>query len=127
MKNKDGSCNPVFNQKYFKESTANIFQNLIRTNQKIIITHKLYGNREEQFTLNLNGFLNFFSADYHTYFGWQRGDSSEDLVASMFVKNQIFNFMHLLIIKTNSNLILNKNSTIEGTLYTFIPQNHISL
>ncbi|MCX6226579.1 MAG: hypothetical protein NTV01_17825 [Bacteroidia bacterium] len=126
VRNSDGSFKPVFSQKYFRESTANIFQNLISTDQKIVITHKLYGNQEEHFTLDLNCFLNFFSENYTTYFGWQR-DLSDDLVASIFVKNKVFNFIHLLIIKTNSNLIINNNSTLEGTLYTFIPQNQISL
>jgi hypothetical protein len=127
VQNSSGEYLPVFSQKFYKESAANVFQNLIDTNQKISLTLKLYGNREERCTLDLNRFLNHFSEDYTTYFGWQRVDSKNDLVASVFVRNHLFSFIHMLIVKTNSNLILNKDSTIEGTLYIFIPQKNISL
>jgi hypothetical protein len=127
VQNSSGEYLPVFSQKFYKESAANVFQNLIDTNQKISLTLKLYGNREERCTLDLNRFLNYFSENYTTYFGWQRVDSKNDLVASVFVRNHLFSFIHMLIVKTNSNLILNKDSTIEGTLYIFIPQKNISL
>jgi len=126
LKNQDGTYSPVFTQKYHKESAINVLHNLIRTEQKIFITQKLYGNHEEKYTVNLNGFLNYFNDNYTLYLGWQQ-DSQNELVASIFVENQVFNFIHLLIVKTTVEQIFNINSTLEGTLYTFIPQNFISI
>jgi len=115
------SIYPVFQQKYYKESVQNLFLNQIQTLQKLNVTQKLYGGVDDSYTIDINSFLGNFSSNYRIYFGWQ-SDTKDNLKASIFICNSIYNYNHILVVSTNSKEIFKKNNVIEGMLFPFVPR-----
>jgi hypothetical protein len=118
------SIYPVFNGKYYRESISNLFMNLIPTHVIMNITQKLYGGNDKEFRINLNSFFQNFSGDYMVYFGWQNADK-DNLKASVFICNTVYNYDHLLEISTNSRAVFRKNAEVKGMFYAFIPKENL--
>ncbi len=119
------SIYPVFNSWYYRESICNLFQNIISTHLNIDITQRLYGGKEKEFKINVNSFFKNFSKDYKIYFGWQNIDK-DNLKASIFISNTVYNFNHLLEITTNSTAVFRKNGEVKALFYAYIPKEYIN-
>ncbi len=119
------SIYPVFSSKYYKESTRNLFLNLLPTSVKLNITQKLYGGIDEKFRLNLNTFFGNFSADYNIYFGWQNEDK-DNMKASVFISSKVYNYNHLLVVTTNAKTIFKNNGEVDGLLFAYIPRESVN-
>ncbi|MDP3914239.1 MAG: hypothetical protein Q8R96_10940 [Bacteroidota bacterium] len=115
------SIYPVFSNRYYKESTRNLFLNLLPTSVKLNITQKLYGGIDEKFRLNLNTFFGNFSSDYNIYFGWQN-DDKDNMKASVFISSKIYNYNHLLVVTTSAKTIFKNNGEVEGLFFAYIPR-----
>lgn len=115
------SIYPVFNIKYYKESVRNLFLNLVSTTLHLSMTQKLYGGNDEKLKPNVNTFLSRFNEDHDLYFGWQN-DDKDNLKASVFISNKIYNYNHLLVITTNTKTIFRKNGEIDGLFFSYIPR-----
>jgi hypothetical protein len=115
---------PVFDRAYLYESVSNLFLNIIPSRINLQINHRLYGNRIENYTVNINDFLSYFDEAYTIYFGWQSRDT-ENLIASVFIYNNVFNYSHLLTVKFVSEDVFNEEGVIEATLYSFTPHGNI--
>jgi len=118
------SMTPVFDTTHYRESLNNLLLNFIPTNHQLQIKHKLYGNKEELYELDLNDFFDYFSSDSQFFFGWQT-DDKEELNASIFIYNVPFAFVHLLIIDANIEELYRTDGVIKGTLYTFIRKDNL--
>lgn len=116
---------PVFSNRYYKESTRNLFLNLVPTSLELHITQKLYGGIDEIFRLNLNTFFANFSSTYNFYFGWQN-DDKENMKASIFISSKVYNYNHLLVVTTNAKTIFKNNGKIEGLFFAYIPKETIN-
>jgi hypothetical protein len=119
------SIYPVFSSKYYKESIRNLFLNLIQTELKLNITQKLYGGNDEKFSVNINNFLGNFSSSYKVFFGWQN-DTKENLKASIFISNTVYNYNHLLVISSNTKELFKKNGEVEGLFLSYVPREKIN-
>lgn len=124
--NNENKFSIVFDMNYCAESFANAFlkKSSILKNKKLIITHRLYGNKTQQFTLNLNDFVDYFSRDYELFFGIE--DSSvTNLTATLIMNNTYLNFNNLLAIKTSYEELFNPEKAITATLYSNVPTDNI--
>lgn len=115
---------PVFDRTYLYESVSNLFLNIIESTINLQITHRLYGNRQANYLVNINDFLSNFGESYTIYFGWQNRES-DNLTASVFIYNNIFNYSHMLIVGFNSEDIFKDHATIQATFYTYTPHGNI--
>jgi hypothetical protein len=115
------SIYPVFNSTSYKESIQNLFLNVLPSQLKLNLTQKLYGGSDEKIRINLNSFFNNFSSDFIIYFGWQ-SENKLSLKLSVFISNSVFNYIHLLVVTTNSNTIFKKNGEVEGVFFSYIPK-----
>jgi hypothetical protein len=118
------SIYPVFSSKYYKESIRNLFLNTISTPLILNITHKMYGGIDEKVSLNINSFLSYFSSGHKVFFGWQN-DDRENLKASVFITNTVFNYNHLLVISTNTKSVFRKGGEIEGLFFAYVPKENL--
>jgi hypothetical protein len=118
------SITPVFDTLNHKESLNNLLLNLVPTHINFQIRHKLYGNSEENYTININDFFNHFSKDHDIFIGWGSNEK-ENLSASIFIYNVLFNYTHLLVVNTNMVNFSNYHGNINGTLYTFIRNDNL--
>lgn len=113
----------VFDTAHVKESISNLLLNVIPTKMDLDITHNLYGNATDQYSINLNDFMNYFSTEHKIY--CVVNDSiKNNIQASIFVYNIPFNYVHLLTITTSLNEVINHMS-MNGMLYTFIRKDNV--
>lgn len=112
---------PVFDKLYYSESVRNLFQNLIISDIKLKLFHKMYGGVDEIFDVKVNHFSANFTDDFDIYFGWQN-DVKENLKASIFYIHKIYNYNHLLIITSDHKSIFKKEATIDGIFIAYIPR-----
>lgn len=115
------SISPVFNSKYYKESLRNLLLGIVPTSLELRLKQKLYGGNEEEILININRFFYLFQPGNKFYFGWQN-DDKENLKASIFISNEIYNFTHLLVVTTNSKNVFRKNGEIEGLFFAYVPK-----
>jgi len=115
---------PVFDKANFYESASNLFLNIIPSGINLQINHKLYGGRTEKYIVNINDFLSSFGDAYTIYFGWQSRDM-ENLIASVFIFNNVFNYSHLLTVGFKSEDIFNEGGIIEATFYSYTPHGNL--
>ncbi len=118
------ASSPVFDRGNFYESASNLFLNLIPSRISLQINHKLYGNRTENYTVNVNDFLSYFGDDYTIFFGWQNRNI-ENLIASVFIYNNVFNYSHMLTMSFKREDIFNEEGIIEATFYSFTPHGNL--
>lgn len=118
------SIYPVFSNRYYKESIRNLFLNMISTPVMLNITQKLYGGNDEEFRLNVNNFLQNFSSDHKVYFGWQNVDK-DNLKASIFISNTVYNYNHLLVISANAKAVFRKNGEVNGMFFAYVPKENL--
>ncbi len=118
------TTSPVFDENNFYESASNMFLNLIPTNIKLQICHKLYGDELGSYLVNINDFFSHFEYDYTLYFGWQNKDGY-DLSASIFIYNSFFDYSHLLMVKFNKEDIFNEQRILQADLFSFTPHNNL--
>jgi len=117
------SRKPVFDTAHVKESISNLLLNVIPTNIDLDITHNLYGNATEQYIINLNDFMNYFSPEHKIY--CEVNDSiKHNIQASIFIYDIPFNYVHLLTITTSFEEVIN-HMNMNGMLYTFIRKDNI--
>lgn len=117
------SQKPVYDTIHVKGSLSNLLLNAIPTNIDLDISHNLYGNATDQYSINLNDFMNYFSTEHKIY--CKVNDSiGNNLQASIFIYNVLFNYIHLLTITTNLNELIT-NANINGVLYTFIRNDNV--
>ena len=119
------SIYPVYSNKYYKESTRNLFLNLVPTSVKLNITQKLYGGIDEKLWLNLNTFFSNFSSDYNIFFGWQN-DDKDNMKASVFISSKVYNYNHLLVVTTNVKTIFKNNGEVDGLFFAYIPRESVN-
>jgi len=119
------SIYPVFNSTSYKESIQNLFLNTLPSQLKLNLTQKLYGGSDEKIRINLNSFFNNFSSDFIIFFGWQ-SENKLRLKLSVFISNSVFNYIHLLVVTTNSNTIFKKNGEVEGVFFSYIPKEKLN-
>jgi hypothetical protein len=119
------SIYPVFSNRYYKESTRNLFLNLLPISVKLNITQKMYGGIDEKFRLNLNTFFSNFLSDYNIYFGWQN-DDKENMKASVFISSKVYNYNHLLVVTTNAKTIFKNNGEVDGLFFAYIPRESVN-
>ena len=118
------SIYPVFTSKYYKESIRNLFLNIVPSRVMLRVTQKMYGGFDEQIQLSINSFFNYFLSDHLVYFGWQ-SDDRLNLKASIFLRNNIFNYTHLLEVTTTNKAVFRKEGVIEGLFFAYIPKENI--
>lgn len=115
---------PVFQEKYPHESASNLFLNLVPSDIRLQINHKLYGDEHQSYLVNINDFLSYFSFDHSLFFGWQNQEKN-DLTASIFIYNDFFEYSHLLIVNFQEEDIFNDQRILHATFYTYTPQNNL--
>lgn len=115
------SIKPVFTGKYYKESIRNLFLGIVPTSLILRITQKLYGGNEETLQINVNRFFNVFQPGNKIYFGWQNDDEN-NLKASIFISNEIYNYTHLLVVTTDKKTAFRKNGMIDGLFFAYVPK-----
>jgi hypothetical protein len=117
------SRKPVFDTVHVKESISNLLLNVIPTNIDLDITHVLYGSMTDQYTININDFINYFTKE-HTVYCKVNDSIKNHIQASIFVLNIPFSYAHLLTINTSFNDIVN-HANMNGMLYTFIRKDNV--
>ncbi len=118
------SATPVFDTLNYKESLNNLLLNLVPTHTSFQIRHKLYGNIEDNYKININEFFDYFSKNHQFFVGWS-SDDKENLNASVFIYNVPLGYVHLLVVEPSMANLTTINGTIDGTLYTFIRKNNL--
>lgn len=115
------SIYPVFNMQNYKESIRNLFLNQISSSIDLSLTQKQYGGIDVSSKININKFLTYFKNDYTIYFGWQSSER-ENMKASIFLSNKVYNFNHLLVVKPNIKTVFRKYGEVEGLFFAYIPK-----
>jgi hypothetical protein len=115
------SIYPVFNMQNYKESIRNLFFNQISSSIDLSLTQKQYGGIDVSSKININKFLTYFKNDYTIYFGWQSSER-ENMKASIFLSNKVYNFNHLLVVKPNIKTVFRKYGEVEGLFFAYIPK-----
>ncbi len=115
---------PVFDTVNFKESLNNLLLNIIPTSKQIQLKQKLYGNKTENYSININDFYNFFGQNHQFFLGWQSTEENH-LKASIIIQSTTYAYIHLLIIETDKKELFSEKKSIRGTLYAFIPKNNL--
>ena len=117
----------LFSKEYPAESLANLIQKNFRykeLNHKLHITHKLYGNFSPDFDISLKELLCFFSDDYNVFTAVTSANEKELKLTAVF-QNKDYNFVHLLLIKTQIDKIFLKDGVLTADFYSNIPQHSI--
>ena len=115
----------VFDINYPEESIANLFISPGQWAEKleINILHKGY-DATPAFNENLYHLLSFLDKDFETYFGIEHL-SSEKVEFSVVFRNKDYTFYHLLFVQTNLEAIFTGKEPLNGTLYTYIPNQNV--
>lgn len=118
---------PIFDRFFYKESLQNEFLTGFTDNQKKLnINHQQYGFQDDNYTLTLNNFLQYFRQDNEMefYFGIENDDEAM-LVASLFIKHKYLNSVTILTVITNVSDVFNPQAKYNCKLYSNIPGNNI--
>ncbi|MCL1850450.1 MAG: hypothetical protein FWF70_03450 [Bacteroidetes bacterium] len=117
---------PIFNT----DNPTFSLQNLllikeIETSLKLHIKHRMYGNFSPEFEIRPSDFICFFQTEFDIY--THVDDSQPNILdATVILYNRMFNYMHLLTIKTPVNTLFEKNGILQADFYSNIPQHNIT-
>jgi hypothetical protein len=125
-KNTDNSFFPVFDSNHPALSLKNLLLiKDINTTLKLHIKHKMYGNFSPEFEIAPSDFICFFQTEFDIYA--HVDDSKQDVLnATVILYNRMYNYLHLLTIKTFVNKLFENNSVLDADFYSNIPQHNIS-
>lgn len=124
--NTDDGLKPLFSIIFPMESFTNCF--LIPACEKktilLKIDHKIYGNYNLAYELNLINFLSFFKKDFEFYFGIE--ENSDDILSgTLILFNRRLNFINLLYVEADKKVLFGNLPVIKGRFYTDIPSGNI--
>lgn len=122
---KGNSYSPVFDEKFPYESLSNSF--LTKTphpNLSLRITHRTYEEVKPSFTIPLNDFVCTFKGHFDFYCG-EESLTPEEIKMTVVLKNEMYNYIHMLLIKADSRQVFSSGGILECTLYSNIPQQNI--
>jgi hypothetical protein len=114
----------VFDRNNFLESASNLFLNILTTQIRMQLTHKLYGDREKGHLVNINDFFSYFENGHKLFFGWQNKEN-DIYLASIFIYNNLFDYSHLLTVSFSKDDIFNENRILQATFYAFTPHGNL--
>jgi len=116
----------LFSKKYPLESFSNAFLICSVENEHIIldVDHRVYGSEVLSYSISLNDFLNFFSADFTFYFGIE--ETAEDIITgTLILHNEKLNFINMLYVSTTKTELFSEETNIKAKFYTNIPSDNI--
>ena len=116
----------VFEPNLISESVPNLFlDKRISGERKLLITHRLYGNRSLTYSLALLSFIAYFENDFQSYIGMENSNP-DSIKGTLVFYHKYFNFINMVYFKTNASEIFNNSGIIEADFYANIPMNNIS-
>lgn len=107
------------------KSLQNLLMGYACNNANLHVRYRTYEKNTKYCSMPLTHFLGymqqqelkFYSAAYHT--------ESQEIHCLLLMHHPIYDYIHMLIVKTDSTVFTNKQSVLEGDFYTFIPQHNI--
>jgi len=115
----------IFDEKYPNESLSNLFLgNFENDKLKIHVTHTMYGNYNPEFEMKLNDFICFFKQDFKVYAASYQKEPGV-IHSTVIFENKQYNYIHLLLIRTQNETIFNGNGVLSASFRSNIPQHNI--
>ncbi len=118
------SLEPVFDVMYLTESINNLMLGLVKTNKKLEITHRKYGDRSPDIIIGFNELFDSFSKDTNLYTGLQTLDDGRIQSITIFY-NRTYNYLHMLIVSATRTQYFDDNSILHADFFSNIPQHYI--
>ena len=95
-----------------------------KTTLKLHVKHRMYGNFTPEFDIKPSNFICFFQPEFDIYCFVD--DSKEEIIkATVVLYNRMFNYIHLLSVKTTVSTLFQKNGILEAEFFSNIPQHNI--
>jgi hypothetical protein len=113
---------PVLDNNLPDISLKNLLLLPLKSDRRMKIKHRVYGNFTPEFTLSVNDFVCFFRQEFISYCFVENRNGV--LEATLVLHNQQYNFIHLLSVKIPVEN-WNENGILQAELFTNIPQDNI--
>ena len=115
---------PIYTEKFLYESVTNLMQGLVKTDLKLEIKHRMYGNYTPDFIVLLNSVFEAFNDDFELYTGNQVLDDGRLQCMALF-RNITYNYCHMLIVTADPKLFFKKGEILSADFFSNIPQHNI--
>lgn len=125
----NNTVTPVYSTQYPKESLCNLLLGKVARNEiKVHVTHKQYGNKYIEWTADWNRLLAALCSEevIEPFAAVQYSAERKQLTGVLILRNIAFGYNNMLLLSFPSEqLDSNSPATLEGMLYTNIPQHNI--
>lgn len=117
---------PVFQKQYPEYSMNNLFLTYRHGGDKMLsLTHRKYGHFTPEITIPLLNFLMFFEKEFVTvcHTGYNKQGELETIVV---FNHKTLNYLHLLRVSVDKELLFAANPVLKADFYSNIPQHYIN-
>ena len=124
-KSADGQWEVLNDGAYPLETMANLLLNRIESNShQLLLHHHLYGGKVPRIMMPMQNFFDVLMRNMDAYCSITAIDASQ-IDAVLVLHHPRQNFIHMLRLKLPTRKLMTADSTIEGDLYTNIPQRNV--